>query len=256
MHTRADAGIGVQVPRPIALLNDAAKSAGVCVSVSCIQVAEWNPGLLVVQWAGAIADFQKLQLMPRSWRFPLCAGALRIPHCAWSRTSHFLAGRVSVEGDKFTFIAREKLPFGIRHDGPLEISDYGDEIAYFGSRDALISAGVCSAAQFPAERRQAIAARQGFGEQFVREWETRLHPSGHFLHTMESEGHARAREPEQNAEWERHSRDVERWRQQAMQLRKIAIPARIDPQALAHARADDSFQSVLRALLTPKGRQK
>lgn len=240
-----------RIPRAIALLNDYASGAGLEVRVSRISDPAWEPGLIVVEWSGPrLALFQAVE-MPRSWRFPLKAGAICIPNREARGHGHFLRGRIVTEGDNFTMIARERAPVSIRQDGDIEIADYGDEVSYFGPKEALIAAGICTINQFPTKHANKEFRQWGYGDDGpARQWSTRRHQSGDYRYVIETEGAARERYQRDQENY--HSfvaqAESEGWRAAipGSRLSRLA-PARIQVSgaAVANARNDAAFQAAL-----------
>jgi hypothetical protein len=184
------------IPLYLDSLNDLATRAGLRVSVARIGAREGGGGELAIDWQGPkellLALGRSCGLLPRSWRFPLHRGAISLPVNASREAPAFLSGTIECHGDEFTLRSRTDLPLGVTNRSGIEVIDFGDQVAYFGSMDGLLSLGVCGGCKFPPSGR--LSTHSPWDESSPSpKWAIRRHPSGAFMLWREREEIAAAR---------------------------------------------------------------
>lgn len=165
------------IPRFAQDFNAIAQKAGLAVSFA---TRERNEGIqqLYAVWRGTPKKIMATGVFLRSYRFPLVAGE----HRNSMITARVFVDKRVIEAQVYCGV----VPKRIEQNGDLEVIHGDGATAYYGTRDALVSAGLCTQKQFPGRRKNKLQFRD-WGDKGLRRWECRRHPSGKYLFTLETE---------------------------------------------------------------------
>lgn len=176
-------------PRFVGLVNRLAQEAGFLVHVAVEPLWPDDEPRIVATWRVSKEAFLRLKFLSPTARAKVAKGGI----IAWPDRDEWhtvVYGSLRVDGPAVELrLSGGEVPRSIRTEGAIEITEYDDEIAHHGTKDALIAAGICTAKQFPDKNMRK--SRADFSQP-ERQWRTRRYPDGSYVHSVETpETHAR-----------------------------------------------------------------
>jgi hypothetical protein len=93
-------------------------------------------------------------------------------------------GRLRVDGPAVELrVSGGEVPRAIRTEGEIEITEYDDEVAHHGTKEALITAGICTVGKIP--NKNMRKSRADFSQP-ERQWWMQRHPDGNCVFWVET----------------------------------------------------------------------
>lgn len=197
-NTPESAPVAVRVPRFVQNLNTLAGLHGLTARVYVDHYtddAQKKP-ILFADWRGTESQLRSFPLVPSRWRLPVTTGQLTIGDVWWRHP--VMRGHVTVNPTDLLYrLDFDEVPRSIAERDGVEVIEYADEIAYHGSREALIAAGI-DCKRIPAGKR---GARSGYNAG-IPDFYTRRQPDGSYVYWLQTD-----------AAYERKQREFEEYKQ-------------------------------------------
>jgi hypothetical protein len=176
----------ILVPRYVRALEELAMRRGLSVSIGVESIETWQHGdhwmidYLVGEWRGSLRQFLSLNFATIGCRIPLHRGEIIM-----RASSPVRSGTLEAHGKSVLFKPQLAVaPVKLEQRGRVEVIDYDDRVAFHGTANALIGAGIL-------EKRltlRKLTRRQGSADEPYGTcyWDMQRQPDGTILYTEDT----------------------------------------------------------------------